>query len=85
MPSFVRCSILSLMLLLPGAAAVAGPPFATDDPEPTEFRQFEIYLFSEGEIEHGQAGGTAAALEVNSGAYPDLQLSFSLPLGFSAP
>jgi hypothetical protein len=27
------------------AAALAGPPFVTDDPEPTELGHFEMYLY----------------------------------------
>ena len=33
-------------------AAVAGPPFQTDDPEPIDFRHYEFYVF-------GSSDGTA--------------------------
>jgi hypothetical protein len=29
-------------------AALAGPPFATDDPEPTDLGHYEVYLFPGG-------------------------------------
>ena len=28
--------------------ALAGPPYETDDPEPTAYRHYEIYVFSAG-------------------------------------
>jgi hypothetical protein len=28
--------------------ALAGPPYVSDDPEPTDYRHFEIYTFSNG-------------------------------------
>ena len=28
--------------------AVAGPPYLTDDPEPTDYKHFEIYAFTNG-------------------------------------
>jgi len=34
-------------LLLP-AAAIAGPPYRTDDPEPVDFQHWEFYTFSTG-------------------------------------
>jgi len=42
------------------AAAVAGPPFLTDDPEPVPFRHYELYVFSPGD----RGGGTTFALLV---------------------
>ena len=41
-----RTSLLALVTLLTPGALFAGPPFVTDDPEPVEFRHFEIYLAS---------------------------------------
>jgi len=64
------------------APAWAGPPFATDDPEPIEYGQFEIYLFSAGT---STAQGTTSALpglEVNYGPLPEVQLNAVLPVAF---
>lgn len=73
-----------LTVLTPGAA-LAGPPFVTDDPEPVEFRHFEIYLASVTSRDFDGWSGTAPQLEVNYGAYPDLQLHLIIPAAFSAP
>jgi hypothetical protein len=62
----------------------AGPPFTTDDPEPVEYRHWEIYLASQ--VEHGKDGwsGTAPHVEVNYGALPNLQLHLIAPVAFAA-
>ena len=65
--------------------AIAGPPFATDDPEPTDYGHFETYLFTQGVTAGSGKSGPELGLEVNYGALPDLQISASLPVGFSAP
>jgi hypothetical protein len=58
----------------------AGPPYATDDPEPTAFGHYENYLYTSGA--HGD-GGTGAdfGVDFNYGAAADLQLTVVLPLG----
>jgi hypothetical protein len=61
--------------------AVAGPPFVTDDPQPTDYRNWEIY--SGFEYENDRGGGVFAAApfaEFNYGAMPNIQVSTSLPL-----
>lgn len=63
-------------------SALAGPPFATDDPVPTDYHGFEIYLYSEGTHSDGDTDGTLPGLEVNYGAAPNLQLSIAVPLAF---
>lgn len=72
------------MTLLWGAqAALAGPPFLTDDPEPTETRHWEIYaplIEAEG---RGADFEGAAGVEVNYGAAPDLQLTVGLPIDYA--
>jgi len=62
--------------------AHAGPPFISDDPEPTPSGQFEIYAFNNGtNTRHGTAGETG--IDFNYGAAPDLQLTATLPGGFA--
>ena len=64
--------------------ALAGPPYVTDDPEPTEYLHWEIYVFSGGtQTRDGSAG--AGGLDFNYGAGPNLQLSLTLPLGYDSP
>lgn len=61
----------------------AGAPFTTDDPEPVEYRHWEIYVASQ--LEHDKRGwsGTAPHSDVNYGALPSLQLHFIAPVVFS--
>ncbi|MGD0144385.1 MAG: hypothetical protein ABSC92_14610 [Rhizomicrobium sp.] len=75
---------LAFAATLPSIAH-AGPPFATDDPEPTDYGHFEIYLYSQSVSAGNNENGPELGLEVNYGALPDLQISASLPVGFSAP
>ena len=79
----------SVLIPLPVAVllawpALAGPPYVTDDPEPTDEGHYEIYLF---------AGGTATldgsvgegGIDFNYGAAPNVQLTAVLPLGWNDP
>jgi hypothetical protein len=71
-------------VLLAGRAAIAGPPFQTDDPDPVAFRHFEMYAFSlsDGTTE----GGTTVEVpsyEVNYGVVPNVQLHLVFPLTVS--
>jgi len=64
------------------SAAVAGPPYQTDDPEPTELRHWEIYNF----VDFGGRGGTIdgeGGLDLNYGAAKGVQLTATLPIGFA--
>jgi Putative MetA-pathway of phenol degradation len=80
-----KCVFLTLCFLAAATLATAGPPFATDDPEPLEYRHWEVYLGSQ--YEHGSdgAGGTLPHFEVNYGALPNLQLHLIAPVTFDAP
>src|SRR6202521_231293 len=64
--------------------ALAGPPYVSDDPVPTDYGHFEIYTFSNGTATRGDIGG-AAGVDFNYGAAPDLQLTATLPIGFNRP
>jgi hypothetical protein len=69
-------------LLIPSAAA-AGPPFLTDDPEPTDTGHWEIYapLF-EAEGSGRDFEGSLGA-ELNYGAVKDVQLTVGLPASYA--
>ena len=73
---------LGLFLLALPAAASAGPPFLTDDPEPTAFRHWEIYAPLFEEEGSGQDLEGAFGAEINYGATPNLQVSLRLPAAF---
>jgi hypothetical protein len=66
--------------VLNGTAAEAGPPYVTDDPVPTDYRNWEIYT---GVTYENEGGGTLSAAlpfaEFNYGAMPNVQVSATLP------
>ena len=71
---------LALAVSLAGPAC-AGPPYVTDDPEPTRTGGWENYAFVSGVNTPGETAGEAG-VELNYGGAPDLQLSLDLPLAF---
>jgi len=66
---------------LPFGAARAGPPFVTDDPEPTDTGHWEIYNYAEGAGAPGVLAGSAG-LDLNYGGAKDLQLTATIPMEF---
>ena len=70
---------LFLAFVISGLArAVAGPPYETDDPEPTAYRNYEIYAY--GDYQHnGDVDAIPFALEFNYGLAPNVQFSVTLP------
>jgi hypothetical protein len=82
----MRCILSSVCIaffLAATAPAVAGPPFLTDDPEPTDYRHFEIYTFNSGMVTGSDTGGESG-IDFNYGAAPNLQLTATLPIAFDA-
>ena len=71
--------LLSIVALLDPEDAFAGPPYVTDDPFPTEYKHFEIFLASEYSRNVNGKGGTLPHLEVNYGPAPDVQIGFTIP------
>jgi hypothetical protein len=74
---------LGLAIALLATSARAGPPFLTDDPEPTETGHWEIYapLF-EAEGSGNDFQGSFGA-EINYGPVKDVQLTLGLPLAYT--
>lgn len=70
--------LIAVAFALGGSAVRAGPPFLTDDPEPTDLHRWEIYTFASGASEDGELG-TALGLDLNYGPIKDVQLSMTLP------
>lgn len=64
--------------------AFAGPPYQSDDPEPTDYHHYEIYTFNKGGRSNGDLSG-ASGIDLNFGAAPNLQLTATLPAGFDFP
>jgi hypothetical protein len=65
------------------APALAGPPYLTDDPEPTDYKHFEIYTFNNGTVTSGDTGGETG-IDFNYGGAPNLQLTATVPLAYDA-
>jgi hypothetical protein len=79
--------LMFFLCLIPALTetAVAGPPFRTDDPEPVEYRHWEIYVASQDEKDQEGWSGTAPHFEVNYGALPNLQLHLLAPFVYVKP
>jgi hypothetical protein len=75
-------SLFSGLAAIP--AAVAGPPYISDDPEPTDYQHYELYLFADGARALSGSSGEGG-LDFNYGALPDLQLTAVAPIAYSFP
>jgi len=62
--------------------ALAGPPYVTDDPQPTDLGHWEIYAYGEGLDALGSTFGDSG-LDLNYGAAKDLQLTAVIPAAYS--
>ncbi|MFO1402393.1 MAG: hypothetical protein U1F30_14480 [Steroidobacteraceae bacterium] len=80
----MRTAPTAATLALLAAAAHAGPPYQTDDPQPTPAGHYEVYFFAAGASAHDGHGGTAG-IDFNYGAAPDLQLTAVLPYAWDDP
>src|ERR1700685_4496853 len=69
-----------LALVAATSPALAGPPYITDDPEPTDTGHWENYLYIESAQIGGQSHTLEEGIEVNYGAFEDTQLTWSVPL-----
>jgi len=78
--SFFIAGLLGALLT---GAAMAGPPFVTDDPEPVESGHWEVYIASERAQGIEGVSGTAPHVEVNYGALPEMQLHVIAPLAYA--
>ncbi|MFL6753645.1 MAG: transporter [Sphingomicrobium sp.] len=70
------------LLACAASPAFAGPPYLTDDPEPTDTGHWEIYAFGAAEGRHSTVEGSAG-LDINYGAAEGVQLTATVPLSFS--
>jgi len=74
---------LALAAVVLPVSAHAGPPFLTDDPEPTETKHWEVYapLFEADGAGKDFEGAFGA--EINYGAAKDVQLTVGLPAAYT--
>lgn len=78
--------VLFAVVVLPGrVAAQAGPPYQTDDPDPTPYRHWEAYVATQDVRGGGVLDGTGPQVEFNYGPLPGLQLHVLVPLSFVFP
>ena len=75
---------MALCIVTGTPAALAGPPYVTDDPEPTPTGHFEIYAFASGTATR-DGGEGETGIDFNYGGAEDLQLSAVLPLTYETP
>jgi Putative MetA-pathway of phenol degradation len=85
-----RLAVLSILLTFlvisfAPANSFAAPPYITDDPEPTEYRHWEVYLASQFGEEAESWTSTAPHLELDYGALPNVQLELIAPMVLYAP
>jgi hypothetical protein len=76
----MRLSACATLLAITTSAA-AGPPYVTDDPQPTEEGRFEIYAFTAGTSTKDDIGGQAG-IDFNYGGAKDLQLTMVIPFAY---
>ena len=83
--TLVRFCAAALLACAPFFAnpASAGPPFQTDDPEPTDTGHWEIYAPAAAIEGRGDESSGSTGIEINYGAAPDLQLTVGLEAGYS--
>jgi hypothetical protein len=74
--------VAALALAAAASPAIAGPPYVTDDPVPTDTGHWEIYAFTAGAGSHSDVDGDAG-FDLNYGPVKDVQLTATLPLSFS--
>ena len=78
--SVARGALAALILATP---ALAGPPYVTDDPEPTDLGHWENYTFVSGVHTPGDTAGQAG-FDLNYGAFKDVQLTAVIPLDYDS-
>ena len=82
---YARFILIMAFCLVDLHGALAGPPFVTDDPEPVDFRHWELYVASLQEHKQSGSSGTLPHIELNYGAMPNLQIHLISPYAFTHP
>jgi hypothetical protein len=79
--SGVWAALVAAPALVAGWPAFAGPPYVTDDPQPTDEGHWEIYNFAGGSHVPGSTAGEGG-LDLNYGGAKDLQLTAVIPFAY---
>jgi hypothetical protein len=77
-----QLTVAAILLTRFSNPALAGPPYKTDDPEPTDYEHYEIYAFTNGIVAQDGTSG-AGGIDFNYGGAPNLQLTATLPVGYA--
>ena len=77
----VQLLLCSAFLAVVSLPATAGPPYLSDDPEPTDRGHFEIYTFADGMATRDGINGEGG-IDFNYGGAPNLQLTAALPVAY---
>ena len=78
--SVARGALATLILATP---ALAGPPYVTDDPEPTDLGHWENYTFVSGVHTPGDTSGQTG-FDLNYGGFKNVQLTAVIPLDYDS-
>jgi hypothetical protein len=81
---FLSAIFWSIFAFVP-KIALAGPPFVTDDPEPVEYKHWEVYLAAQYRHDRDQDSSTLPHLEINYGVIPNVQIHLIAPLQYVKP
>jgi len=81
---FLGAVFWSIFVFVP-QIAWAGPPFVADDPEPVEYKHWEIYLAAQYKHDRDQDSSTLPHLEINYGVIPNVQIHLIAPLQYVKP
>ena len=74
-----------LTIIFTSSAAWAGPPFQTDDPQPIDYRNYELYTFASSDGTPVETDAAGPAIEFNWGALPNVHLHVVVPLAAVFP
>jgi hypothetical protein len=77
-------TVIVASLLGASIPALAGPPYFTDDPEPTDYQHYEIYAFTNGINARDDTSGESG-IDFNYGGAPNLQLTATIPMAYDFP
>jgi hypothetical protein len=75
-------TFLAAALIVTTSPAFAGPPYVTDDPQPTDEGHYEVYAFTGGTSTIDGTDGQAG-IDFNYGGAENLQLTAVVPFAFA--
>ncbi len=82
---FYWAEFILLLSFSLSAAAWAGPPFQTDDPEPVEYQHWEIFFAASYARTPDDGAGTVPQFDINYGFAPEAHVNLVCPFAFNSP